>query len=208
MADDDKPIDGEIIPAGSSDKRGRNARSVTRTSGQTEQQRKEEDDEAKPYKDTLAFGLDWRGEDWGPTDDEKRMVSMLKFSGYTDEDVARVLTMSVESLHKYFKWEIENAKMMLIGELAGRAFKRARDGDATLTMFLLKTRGNGSFSEKAAAAGALGEALGRDEPDDKKRMELVGKVLDLLDGARKAKTKTKTDTAAKAETRPEKGNEL
>jgi len=199
VADDEKPIDGEIIPAGKGDTRGSTARNITRTSGQTQKQRDEEDAEAKPYKDTLAFGLDWRGDDWSPTDDEKRMVSMLKFSGYTDEDVARVLTMSVESLLKYFDWEIKNAKMMLIGELAGRAFKRARDGDATLTMFLLKTRGNGAFSEKAAAAGALGEALGKDEPDDKKRMELVSKVLDLLDGARKTKAKTKTTAEPQAQ---------
>lgn len=194
-------IDGEVLPpeGGASvpatTGKGKGAhRTFGRSSNQNEKQRKEEEDRAAPFGKALLRGLDWRQPGWEPDDDERHMVAMLKFSGYTDEDVARVLGMSVETMLKYFQWEIANARMMIIGDLATRAVVRARQGDATLTMFLLKTRSDQLFSERVASAAALGDALGKDEPDDKKRAELVGRVLDLLDSTRKTKTAATAET--------------
>ena len=198
----DAGIDGEVLPpngGGLPAPKGKGThRTYGRTSNQTDEQRKEEEAEAKPFGRTLLHGLDWRHPGWEPSDDERNMISMLKFSGYNDEEIARGMGMSVETLIKWFSWELTNARMFVVGDLATRAYVRARQGDATLTMFLLKTRSDQLFSERAASAAALGDAIGKGEPDEAKRAELVGKVLELLDLAKKTKTKTAT-----AETKPE-----
>lgn len=190
----DEGLDGEIIPpsgGGLPSPGGKGShRTYGRTSNQSEEQRQEEEATARPFGRTLLHGLDWRAPGWEPSDDERSMVAMLKFSGYTDEDIARGLGMNVENLLKHFQWEIANARMMIVGDLATRAYVRARQGDATLTMFLLKTRSDQLFSERVASAAALGGALAKDEGDDKKRAELVERVLELLDIAKKSKTKT------------------
>lgn len=203
-AQGDAPLDGEAITPADDAKKGKGkkpdfGRQYTRTSGQNDKQRNEEEEHSEPFKRAIMQGgLNWRHPGWEPTDKERHMVRVLKFAGSTDEDIGRILDMSVETLKKHFDFELEVGRQIVIADLASRAITRARQGDATLTMFLLKTRGGQNFSERAIQAQALGEALGKDEIDTSKRAELVGKILDVLETHKKkpgkAKTETKGDT--------------
>lgn len=188
---DDKGDDKKAQPPGEH-------RTFGRTSKQNPQQRAEEEAGSKAFYGIVAAGGFHRTHgDWEPTQQQRDAVKMLKFCGYTDEDIAYATGMSVETLGKYFEFELKTAKMLVIGDLAQRAVIRARQGDATLTMFLLKTRGGQNFSERAIQMQALGEALDKEEPNDSRRAELVGKVLDLLDTHRKKSNQKQDEPEAK-----------
>lgn len=199
---DEAPRDGEVIPPGEGEgadasadgkpgkgeKLGKNGKPVnkggpTRRFNQSDEERAEEEQKSAPFgKALVAGGLDWRHPGWQPNEQERQMVRVFKFAGYTDEDVARFLNMSVETLLKHFSFELQNARMAVIGDLTNRAVTRARQGNDTFVMFLLKTRGGGHFSERVAAEAALG---GKDETevldDKRKRDELVKYVVDAIE---------------------------
>lgn len=210
-SDDQQPIEGEITgpdgkvsPAPGSAKGGKSGgkkdgpkKPVTgRGFGrqQTEEERKEENERSKSFLTVAARGEGWwKGEGWEPSGDDRLMVQMLKFSGYNDEDIASALHMSVETLLKHFEWELKHAKTLIMGDLATRAYTRARQGNDVMTIFLLKTRSNGAFSEKAAVADALTSKLGDVEGlSDEKKQQVVASLLDLLaPGKSKGKNTTK-----------------
>lgn len=149
---------------------------------QTEEERTEETKRADPFTRIVALGEGWwRYEGFAPSEDDQRMVQMLKFSGYTDEDIASALYMSVETLQKHFAFELRNAKTLIIGDLATRAYTRARQGNDVMTMFLLKTRGGGAFSEKVSQAQAITESLKDvDGLSDDKKAHVIASLVDLL----------------------------
>lgn len=196
-----EPIEGDVTPPG---KKGGKGKAQPRTGKgfgrqQTDDERKDEEDAAKAYSQAVAIGgLDWKHPGWEPSEKDRAMVRMLKFCGNTDEDIAGVLGMSQESLLKYFAFELKHAKTMIIGDLANRAYVRARQGNDVLTMFLLKTRGGSQFSERAVQMQALADGLDKNEPDDKRRAELVAQIVDLLDG-RKRKSNQQQDKTSEGE---------
>jgi len=196
---DDKPLEGEVSQPGQKSGKGGTSGGGKRAFNgqQTPEQRAAENKNSETMRAIAIYGLDWKFPGWEPNEQEKRVVIMLKFAGYTDEDVARYMSMSVESLLKYFPDELALGKMGVIGDLTNRAVFRAKEGNDVLTMFLLKTRGGGNFSERAVQMQALGDALDKTEPDEKRRVELVGKILDLLDSSKKTKTKTEKPTTKK-----------
>lgn len=161
---------------------------------QSQEERDAEEAGSKAFFALVAAGgFDWRYTEWEPTEQQRDAVKMLKFCGYNDEDIAYACGMSVESLIRYFGFELKTAKMLMIGDLAGRAFSRARHGNDVLTMFLLKTRGGSNFSERANAVAALADSASSSEEgiDSKKRAELVEKILDLLSEKKKPKADSK-----------------
>lgn len=189
------PSEGEIItPADDAKKRRKGAtrHEHVRTSGQNDEQRADEEDQSEAFRNAIVLGgLDWRHPGWEPSEKERQMVRVLKFSGFNDEQVAATLDMTVETLQKHFSFELLAAKTLIIGDLTNRALTRARQGDATLTMFLLKTRGMGNFSERTQAVQALADSSAAEGIDDGRRVELVGRILDLLDKRKFKPKKTK-----------------
>ena len=104
----------------------------------------------------------------------------------------------LEKLVKHFAYDLRAAKILAVGDLASRALARARDGDATLTMFILKTRGGSPWSEKAGQMKELGEAIVNAEPDTAKRKELVKTILDALGtAAKRPKAEATTNESGK-----------
>lgn len=194
---DEQPIEGEITgPDGSVSKPPeqpqKRAKRTSFTGRQSEEQRKDEDARAEPFRVVAYRGEGWwKQPGWEPSSDDRLMVQMLKFSGYTDEDIASALHMSVETLLKHFDFELRNAKTLLIGDLATRAYVRARQGNDIMTMFLLKTRSEGAFSERSAQAAAITDSL-KDAANlsDDKKAQVIASVLDLLN-PRKEKATTK-----------------
>jgi hypothetical protein len=195
MADSDKPIDGEIIGPGEQGAGGKQPpakrlKPISFNRNQSEEQREDEKKRTEPFQQVVILGRGWWDRDgFEPTEEQRGMVKMLKFSGYTDEDVASGLHMSVETLIKHFAHELKHAKMLLTGDLATRAYTRARRGNDILTMFLLKTRGDGNFSEKAAVATAITDSLKDvDALSDDKKAQVIASLVDLMN-PRKEKPK-------------------
>jgi len=154
---------------------------------QTDEERADEEKRSETFRTVVKLGDRWwKRPGWEPNENDRLMVQMLKFSGYTDEDIAGALQMSVETLLKYFSWELQHAKTLIMGDLATRAYTRARQGNDVMTMFLLKTRGeNGAFSEKAAQASAITDSLKDvDGLSDDKKAQVIANVLDLLNPKR------------------------
>ena len=184
MADDEKPLDGEIIGPGEQAKQPPVKRQKPQSfnRNQSDEQKADEKKRTDPFQQVVLLGRKWWDyNDWQPTEEQRGMVKMLKFSGYTDEDVASGLHMSVETLIKHFAHELKHAKMLLTGDLATRAYTRARRGNDILTMFLLKTRGDGNFSEKAAVATAITDSLKDvDALSDDKKAQVIASLVELM----------------------------
>lgn len=181
---------------GPNDKDDKKRRSQKRNfaGGQTPEEREEEKSHTGPFTRVAVYGSDWwRQYGWQPSADDRLMVQMLKFSGYTDEDVASALYMSVETLQKHFDFELKNAKTLIIGDLATRAYVRARQGNDVMTMFLLKTRGGGAYSEKAAMAASITDSLKDAESlSDEKKAQVISSLVDLLSPKREKTAKEET----------------
>jgi hypothetical protein len=194
VSDDSTPIDGEAIPPKKPPKGSR--RGFGRD--QTPEEREREEKATEAFQQVAIWGME-RYPGWEPSDQDRLVVKMLKFTGNTDEQVAEILGMHVETLQRHFPKELHAARKLIIADLATRAVVRARDGNDVLTMFLLKTRGEGAFSERGEAVRALAESAGEQEGvDENKRAALVGQILDLLDArknpdAKKTKPKPKED---------------
>lgn len=194
--DENVPIEpDEILGPGEQPKkpRARPGKKVSFNRDQSDEQRDDEKRHTDPYQQVVILGRGWWDRDgFEPTEEQRAMVKMLKFSGYTDEDVAGGLHMSVETLIKHFAFELKHAKMLLTGDLATRAYTRARRGNDIMTMFLLKTRGDGNFSEKAAVATAITDSLKDvDALSDDKKAQVIASLVDLMNPKRKTTAETK-----------------
>ena len=195
MPDTNEPIDGEITaPNGKVSKPPKRPRKGFGRD-QSPDEREEEVNASDPFQRVVLMGDDWwRGAGWEPSNDDRKMVQMLKFSGYTDEQIAGGLHMSVETLIKHFAFELKNAKMLIMGDLATRAYTRARQGNDVLTMFLLKTRSDGAFSEKAATAAAITDSLKDvDALTDDKKASVIAALVELMNPKPEKKTTPKED---------------
>lgn len=197
---DEPPIDGEVKPP----KPGKPSPGFGRTSKQTPEQREAEEKAAEVWGKLAISGGFQRDEfAYIPTDEERDQVRIMVFCGYAEADIAAITRMGVETLRKYFSFELRNGRRIAIADLAQRAFHRARGGDATLTMFLLKTRGEGAFSEKAQIVAGLDDALGA-ETDEAKRKQLVTSIMELISPKMKPKPKETTTVATPT---PQKGSD-
>ena len=199
MTDDSEPLDGEITgPDGKVSKppakRGSNKSRKGFGRDQSDDEREDERKNSEPFTEVVMLGRGWWDRDgFEPSEEQRKMVQMLKFSGYTDEQIAGGLHMSVETLIKHFDFELKNSKMLIMGDLATRAYTRARQGNDVLTMFLMKTRSeNGAFSEKASVAGAITDSLKDvDTMSDDKKAQVIASLVELMSPKHK-QTKTTT----------------
>lgn len=188
MADSEEPLDGEVTtPDGKVSKppakRGSNKSRKGFGRDQSDEERAQEQTNSDPFQQVVLLGRSWWDRDgFEPSEEQRKMVQMLKFSGYTDEQVAGGLYMSVETLIKHFSFDLTNAKMLIMGDLATRAYTRARQGNDVLTMFLMKTRSeNGAFSEKASTAAAITDSLKDvDALSDDKKASVIAALVDLM----------------------------
>nr|DAX86173.1 MAG TPA: putative terminase small subunit [Caudoviricetes sp.] len=81
-----------------------------------------------------------------PTEDERNKVYQLTAAGFTVEEVAKTIyrygkPVSDAIIRRYFKKELEVARIEAVGAVAARLFKKAMEGDTASMIFYLKTRG-------------------------------------------------------------------
>ena len=81
-----------------------------------------------------------------PTMEERQKVYQLTAAGFTVDDIARVIyrygkPIGSTTVRKYFKKELETARVEAVGAVAARLFKKAMDGATPSMIFYLKTRG-------------------------------------------------------------------
>ena len=76
-----------------------------------------------------------------PTEQTRAEVGALTSFGNTQEDIARYLGISVDTLVKYYRSELDNAALKANAKVANKLFRKATEGDDLGAMtFWLKTR--------------------------------------------------------------------
>lgn len=77
-------------------------------------------------------------------------VANMSFAGFTRRQVCEALRISETTLQNHYIYEYEHGCSNMVSEIAGSLAQRAKAGSDTAAIFLLKTRGNGKFSEKTS----------------------------------------------------------
>lgn len=75
-----------------------------------------------------------------PTEETKRLVAMLYANGCTQDVTAAVLEISVPTLWKYYKKELEVGRDERNARVAGALYENAMAGDVRAQMFWMKTQ--------------------------------------------------------------------
>jgi hypothetical protein len=98
-----------------------------------------------------------------PNDANRFLVSELVSFGITQEKIAARLSISEDTLVKYYRYELDTAKTNAVQKIATGLFAKAEGGDLAAQIFYLKTQGRWSDktveSEAAKAALSLVEQL-------------------------------------------------
>jgi len=103
-----------------------------------------------------------------PTEQTKAKVVGFSCAGFKHEQIADYLGIDVKTLYKYYRYEIDHAKLERIDNLSGQAYRLAMNGSEKMLEFLLKTQGKHYYAKAP-------------EDDKKSNMEtLLEKLVDKL----------------------------
>jgi hypothetical protein len=83
-----------------------------------------------------------------PTPEVAQTVAQMVFAGMPQETIARVLKVSLDTLHTHYKHELDTGQASMVNDIAQSLAQRAKAGSDTAAIFLLKTRGAGKFTER------------------------------------------------------------
>jgi len=82
-----------------------------------------------------------QGKKYIPTDADKQLVMQMAAVGIAQEQIAAVIGLSVDTMVKHYKHEIETSKSKAIAKIGGTLYNKALKGDNTCMIFYLKTQG-------------------------------------------------------------------
>jgi DNA-binding CsgD family transcriptional regulator len=77
------------------------------------------------------------------TDEQRRMVEAMSSFGVTQAEICKVLDISINTLHKHFRTELDTATIRANAKVAGNLFKQATKDDfkaIPAAIFWAKTR--------------------------------------------------------------------
>lgn len=83
------------------------------------------------------------------TDEARTKVRLWAAVGTTQEVIASELGISVDTLARYYRAELDEASARGVANVAANLYNKAMSGDVTSMIFYLKTRGR--WREKASA---------------------------------------------------------
>jgi hypothetical protein len=75
-------------------------------------------------------------------------VAQMVFAGMTQDTIAKVLKIGLDTLHTHYKHELDTGQASMVTDIAQSLAQRAKAGSDTAAIFLLKTRGAGKFTER------------------------------------------------------------
>jgi hypothetical protein len=75
-----------------------------------------------------------------PTEATRQTVSLHATVGTKQDVIAEILGISVDSLQRHYRAEIETSREKANASVGGALFKKAMGGDTTAMIFWLKTR--------------------------------------------------------------------
>jgi hypothetical protein len=113
-----------------------------------------------------------------PTDDLRAKVRTWAAVGTTQEVIASELHITVDTLVKYYREELDEASARGVANVASNLYAKAMSGDVTSMIFYLKTRGR--WSEKASVGDSDNPLVVQTDPLDR--------ALELAKQAARAKT--------------------
>jgi hypothetical protein len=88
-----------------------------------------------------------------PNADTRNRVYMLSTVGTRHEDIASVLSISHDTLVKYYKEELDNGRIEANASVAETLFKQAKEGNTTAMIFWLKSRARWKESTQHEISG-------------------------------------------------------
>lgn len=103
--------------------------------------------------------------------DEEKRAKIIAFAcaGYTHSQIANYFDIDEKTLRKYYRYELDQAKMEKIGKLSDSVYKKALEGDDKMLEFVLKCQGRWSYAKPP-----------EDAERDKKVESLMEKLIDKL----------------------------
>lgn len=83
-----------------------------------------------------------------PDDESREKVRMLAMVGTRQEDIARVMGMSVDSLARHYREELDLGKVEAVANVGRTVYQQAIAGNMTAAIFFLKTQGGWKETER------------------------------------------------------------
>lgn len=90
-----------------------------------------------------------------PTDETRNLVSMLYMNGCTQDVTAAVIGISVPTLWKHYKKELEVGSDERNAKVASALFHNAMSGDVRAQMFWMKTRAGWRETNNLELSGSV-----------------------------------------------------
>ena len=87
------------------------------------------------------------------TEDTRNRVYILSTVGTRHEDIATVLSISHDTLVKYYKEELDKGRIEANASVAETLFKQAKEGNTTAMIFWLKSRAKWKESTQHEISG-------------------------------------------------------
>jgi hypothetical protein len=75
-----------------------------------------------------------------PTDKDRNIVKIAKAAGCKEESIAKMLSIDLKTLKKYYRDDLDHGTDELTRNVAGALYKNAIGGNVTAQIFWLKTR--------------------------------------------------------------------
>jgi len=88
-----------------------------------------------------------------PNDDSRNQVYELSRVGTRYEDIATMLSISADTLTKYYPDELKKGRIEANAVIAGTLYEKAKSGDTTSMIFWLKSRAQWKETQKHELSG-------------------------------------------------------
>jgi transposase len=97
-----------------------------------------------------------QGKEHIPSEESRKLAKGLAAVGVTHEDIASKLSISADTLVKYYKKELDDGRIDANSAVAKGLFQQAKSGNTAAAIFWLKTRAGWKETNVQEIQGELG----------------------------------------------------